>query len=36
MTATDYIADVTAELSWDDKPIVFADIYSVDADGGEH
>lgn len=26
---------VTAELSWDDKPIVFVDIYSVDADGGE-
>lgn len=29
-------AYVTAELSWDDKPIVFVDIYSVDADGGEH
>lgn len=28
-------AYVTAELSWDDKPIVFVDIYSVDADGGE-
>lgn len=30
------LAYVTAELSWDDKPIVFIDIYSVDADGGEH
>lgn len=30
------LAYVTAELSWDDKPIVFVDIYSVDADGGEH
>lgn len=29
-------AYVTAELSWDDEPIVFVDIYSVDADGGEH
>ena len=28
-------AYVTAELSWDDKPIVFVDVYSVDADGGE-
>ena len=28
-------AYVTAELSWDDEPIVFVDIYSVDADGGE-
>lgn len=28
-------AYVTAELSWDDKPIVFVDIYSVDADGPE-
>jgi hypothetical protein len=28
-------AYVTAELSWDDKPIVFVDIYSVDADGGK-
>lgn len=28
-------AYVTAELSWDDRPIVFVDIYSVDADGGE-
>lgn len=28
-------AYVTAELSWDDKPIVLVDIYSVDADGGE-
>lgn len=28
-------AYVTAELSWDDTPIVFVDIYSVDADGGE-
>lgn len=28
-------AYVTAELSWDDNPIVFVDIYSVDADGGE-
>lgn len=30
------LAYVTAELSWDDKPIVLVDIYSVDADGGEH
>lgn len=29
------LAYVTAELSWDDKPIVLVDIYSVDADGGE-
>lgn len=29
-------AYVTAELSLDDKPIVLVDIYSVDADGGEH
>lgn len=28
-------AYVTTELSWDDKPIVFVDIYSVDADGPE-
>jgi hypothetical protein len=28
-------AYATAELSWDDNPIVFVDIYSVDADGGE-
>lgn len=28
-------AYVTAELSWDDSPMVFVDIYSVDADGGE-
>lgn len=30
------LAYVTAELSWDDTPMVFVDIYSVDADGGEH
>lgn len=30
------LAYVTAELSWDDNPIVLVDIYSVDADGGEH
>lgn len=29
------LAYVTAELSWDDSPMVFVDIYSVDADGGE-
>ena len=28
-------AYVTAELSWDDTPVVFVDIYSVDADGEE-
>lgn len=28
-------AYVTAELSWDDKPIVFVDIYSVNAAGEE-
>lgn len=28
-------AYVTAELSWDDTPMVFVDIYSVDADGEE-
>ena len=28
-------AYVTAELSWDDNPMVFVDIYSVDADGEE-
>lgn len=29
------LAYVTAELSWDDEPMVFVDIYSVDADGAE-
>lgn len=28
-------AYVTAELSWDGNPMVFADIYSVNADGEE-
>lgn len=28
-------AYVTAELSWDDTPMVFVDIYSVDAGGEE-
>ena len=28
-------AYVTAELSWDGNPMVFVDIYSVDADGDE-
>lgn len=28
-------AYVTAELSWDDTPMVFVDICSVDADGEE-
>lgn len=28
-------AYVTAELSWDDTPMVFVDIYSVNADGEE-
>lgn len=28
-------AYVTAELSWDDTPLVFVDIYSVDAYGEE-
>ena len=28
-------ACVTAELSWDDTPMVFVDIYSVDAYGEE-
>lgn len=28
-------AYVTAELSWDDTPMVFVDIYSVIADGEE-
>ena len=28
-------AYVTAELSWGDTPMVFVDIYSVDADGEE-
>lgn len=27
---------VTADLSWDDEPMVFVDIYSVDADGVEN
>ena len=29
------LAYVTAELSWDDTPMVFVDIYSVDAYGEE-
>lgn len=29
------LAYVTAELSWDGEPMVFVDIYSVDADGDE-
>ena len=29
-------AYVTAESSWDDTPMVFVDIYSVDADGEEN
>lgn len=29
-------AYVTAETSWDDTPMVFVDIYSVDADGEEN
>ena len=29
-------AYVTAELSWDDTPMVFVDIYSVDACGEEN
>lgn len=29
-------AYVTAEPSWDGGPVVFVDIYSVDADGVEH
>lgn len=29
-------AYVTAEASWDDTPMVFVDIYSVDSDGAEH
>lgn len=29
-------AYVTAELSWDDTPMVFVDIYSVNADGEEN
>nr|DAQ64664.1 MAG TPA: hypothetical protein [Caudoviricetes sp.] len=29
-------AYVTAELSWDDTPMVFVDIYSVDSGGAEH
>lgn len=28
-------AYATAELSWDDNPMVFVDIYSVNADGEE-
>ena len=28
-------AYVTAELSWDDSPLVFVDVYSVGADGDE-
>lgn len=28
-------AYVTADLSWDGEPMVFVDIYSVDADGEE-
>lgn len=30
------LAYVTAELSWDDEPTIFVDIYRVDDDGGEH
>lgn len=29
-------AYVTADLSWDGEPMVFVDIYSVDADGEEN
>ena len=29
-------AYVTGDISWDDIPVVFIDIYSVDADGSEH
>lgn len=29
-------AYVTVELSWDNTPMVFVDIYSVDADGEEN
>lgn len=29
------LAYVTAELSWDDEPTIFVDIYSVNADGEE-
>lgn len=29
-------AYVTAELSWDGEPMVFVDIYSVNADGEEN
>lgn len=29
------LAYVTAELSWDGKPVVFVDIYSVNPDGEE-
>lgn len=29
-------AYVTADLSWDDEPMVFVDIYSVDAYGEEN
>ena len=29
------LAYVTAELSWDDTPMVFVDIYSVNPDGEE-
>lgn len=29
-------AYVTADLSWRGEPMVFVDIYSVDADGAEH
>lgn len=30
------LAYVTADLSWDGEPMVFVDIYSVDADGVEN
>lgn len=29
------LAYVTAELSWDGEPMIFVDIYRVDADGDE-
>lgn len=29
------LAYVTAELSWDGEPLVFVDVYSIDADGME-
>lgn len=30
------LAYITAEFSWDDKPMIFVDIYRVDDDGGKH